>query len=246
MTGGASRLGRAIVLGLAEAGARPIIHFRKSAEEASETVDDARSFGVSAEALGADLSDPGAIESMFDQIRSRFGGLDILVNSAARFDSGPFESITLEEWRRSLDVNLTAPFLCAQHAARLMRFTAAKRGSAAVIINMVDLSGIHPWHEHVQHGVSKAGLIHLTRIMARELAPDVRVNAIVPGAILPPPGVDADDQRWLSVAERVPLLRVGSPSDVVEAIKYLVASDFVTGSLLQVDGGEGMLGPIGH
>lgn len=246
VTGGAKRLGRAMVLGLAESGAVPIVHFGRSEDEAEGTVAEARALGVDAVAIGADLADPAAIEGLFEAIERRFGRLDILVNSAARFDRQPIEAIDVESWRRSLEVNVTAPFLCAQAAAGVMRSGAARRKAPALIVNMVDLSGRHPWRDHVQHGVSKAGLMHLTRILARELAPDIRVNAIMPGAILPPPGIDDADPRWTSTAERVPLRRTGSPADVVAALRYLVEADFVTGAIMPVDGGEDLLGPLGH
>lgn len=246
VTGSARRLGRAIALGLGSRGARVIVHYGASEREAHATRDDVRALGVDSEAFGADLAEPTEIDALFERIEARFGALDVLVNNAAIFESGPLDDVTLEAWQRSLDVNLTAPFLCSQRAARLMRDSAANRDAPGVIINMADLSGIHPWREHVQHGVSKAGLIHLTRIMARELAPEVRVNAIAPGPILPPPGVDASDEDWLSTAERVPLRRLGHTDDIVEAIAYLISADFVTGSILRVDGGEGLLGPVGH
>ena len=246
VTGAARRVGRAMAIGLASEGARVVIHYGRSRSDAEATVEEAIALGSEAVAMSADLSEPESISSLFDGIDDRFGGLDVLINSAARFDSGPFEGISHEAWQRSLDVNLTAPFLCSQRAARLMRKSAHLRDGAAVIINMADLSGIHPWRQHVQHGVSKAGLLHLTRIMARELAPDVRVNAIVPGAILPPPGVEVSDERWTGVSDRVPLERTGHPADIVQSMFHLIAADFVTGSVLHVDGGESLLGPIGH
>jgi pteridine reductase len=108
------------------------------------------------------------------------------------------------------------------------------------------LSGVHPWQDYVQHGLSKAGVLHLTRILARELAPEIRVNTIVPGAILPPPGMSAEDPEWREIARRIPLQRTGRADQIADTVLFLVGADFTTGATIHVDGGEGLLGPVGH
>jgi len=244
VTGSARRVGRAILLELAAAGADVVVHARAAGDDADATADEARALGVRALVAPADLADPDAIEALFGTVERAFGRLDVLVCSAARFDHGPLEAVDAEAWDRTLAVNLRAPFLCARAAAPLMR--AAPRGEAGLIVNIADLSGVHPWRGFVQHGVSKAGLLHLTRILARELAPDVRVNALLPGAILPPPGLDADGPAWTRIGGRNPLGKPGAPSDVARAVRFLAESPFITGAILAVDGGEGLLGPVGH
>lgn len=246
VTGAAVRVGRAIALGLAGAGADVVVHYGGSQEAAEATVRDAKALGVRAVALSADLTDPAAIETLVDGAAGAFGRLDVLVNSAARFDRQALGSITALDWDATMNVNVRAPFLCAQRAAPHLRGSPRPDGQTALIVNMADLSGLHPWREHVQHGVSKAGVLHLTRILARELAPEIRVNAIVPGAILPPPEV-AEGADWGRLTRaRVPLARVGDPADIVRTVLYFAASPFVTGAVVHVDGGEGLLGPIGH
>lgn len=246
VTGGARRIGRSVVLELAAAGADVVVHNTAGGDAAERTAADARALGVAAAVVPADLADPAAVRDLFAAVTDRFGRLDVLVNGAARFDAQPLEDITAAQWDAAMAVNLRAPFLCAQAAAPLMRRVPRGAGDGALIVNLADLSGVHPWRDHVQHGVSKAGLLHLTRILARELAPDIRVNALVPGAILPPPGLDAGDPAWEAVARRVPLQRTGDASDVARAVRFLAESPFVTGAVLAVDGGEGLLGPVGH
>lgn len=246
VTGAARRVGRAIALGLAEDGADVVVHYGTSRDAAEATARDAAALGVRAVAVAADLADPDAIDALMAAAVEALGRLDVLVNSASRFDRQAVGSITAADWDRSLDVNLRAPFLCAQAAAPHLAAAPRPAGETALVVNMADLSGVHPWREHVQHGVSKAGLIHLTRILARELAPAVRVNAVVPGAILPPAGADADDEWGRLTRQRVPLARVGDVADVVRTVRYFAQSPFVTGAVVEVDGGEGLRGPIGH
>ncbi len=244
VTGSAHRVGRAIALGLARAGAHQVIHYGGSAAAAGQTRDEIAALGVEAITVPANLSDPAQIDELFDAIEEHFGRLDILVNSAATFVHEPFDAVTAETWDAVLTVNLRAPFLCSQRAARLMR--AVERDTPALIVNISDLSGVQPWQNFVQHGVAKAGLLHLTAIAARELAPDVRVNALIPGAILPPPGMDESGERWQQMIEGVPLRRSATLDEVVQAVLSFAANDFVTGSLTYLDGGEHLLGPVNH
>lgn len=245
VTGAAHRLGKAVGTALAEQGCHLVVHYGRSEEEALQTVDEISALGVDATAIGADLSREGEIERLFSRLESHFGGLDILVNSAASFERQPFESVSAEDWDRVLALNLRAPFLCTQRAARLMRDGNRDEEMPGLVVNLVDLSAISVWPGYVQHGVSKAGLLHLTRVAARDLAPGVRVNAILPGAVLPPPGVDPGSGEWRQMGERLPVGRTGDPSQVGQTAVFLAQNDFITGEVILVDGGEHLLG-AGH
>ncbi len=238
VTGAARRLGRELALGLGRAGFDLVVHYGGSREEAAETVDELEALGVRAVALPADLANAAAIESLFDEVDSLFGRLDVLVSSAASFSRRSLPEIDADAWDATLALNLRAPFLCLRAALPLLTHPERGGDEAGSVINVCDLSALVPWRGYAHHGVSKAGLLHLTRIAALELAPRVRVNAVVPGAILPPPGVSPEDSSWEAAGARVPLLRVGEPRNVVQAVLYLVANDFVTGEVLVVDGGE--------
>ncbi|MGK7310951.1 MAG: SDR family NAD(P)-dependent oxidoreductase [Candidatus Longimicrobiales bacterium M2_2A_002] len=230
VTGGAHRVGRALVLGLARAGADVAIHYHGSDEGAARTAADVRALGRRAETFRADLSRPDAVRTLATSVGESMGGLDILVNSASLFESGRFREITVEAWDRVMAVNLRAPFLLMQATASLLA------SSKGVAVNIADLAGVQPWPAFPHHGVSKAGLIHLTRVAARALAPDVRVNCIVPGTVLPPE--DYTSEQIETSRSRTALERIGSPDDVVEALLFLVRSDFATGSIITVDGGR--------
>ncbi len=240
VSGGAHRVGKAIALALAHEGAHVVVHYGGSAEAASQTSNEIATLGVEAMPIQADLHDPAQIEALFQQVRDHFGRLDVLVNSASNFIKEPFDQISTESWQEALDVNLTAPFLMIQQAARLMRAVERDAGEPAAIINISDLAGLNPWHNFVQHGVSKAGLLHLTRITAYELAPGIRVNAIIPGAILPPANMDSE--RWNSMGDAVPLKRTGNPGFIQQTVIFLAKNDFITGAVIPVDGGEHLIG----
>lgn len=242
VTGGAKRLGKGIALGLARAGASIVVHHGHSPDEAEDAAGEIQALGVDAFIVQADLSDPAAVDDLFDAIGSRCGRLDILVNSAASFEKQPILEAGVGDWDRVLDLNLRAPWLCIRRAAALMERGGRGGVESGVAINIADLTGLQPWPGYSHHGVSKAGLVHLTRIAARELAPGIRVNCVVPGAILPPPGMGADDPEWARKADRVPLQRVGDPQAISDAVLFLVRADFVTGSVIVVDGGEHLLG----
>jgi NAD(P)-dependent dehydrogenase (short-subunit alcohol dehydrogenase family) len=246
VTGSAHRVGKVIALHLARAGAHLVIHYGSSADAAAQTAEEIRALGVDAVTIQADLRRAEAIDALFEQVAAHYGRLDVLVNSAASFVKQPFDDIAVDDWKDAIQTNLRAPFLCSQHAARLMRSVERPAGQPALIVNIADLSGVIPWRGYVQHGVSKAGLIHLTQISARELGPHVRVNAIAPGAILPPAGMSADSDSWQQMGERVPLKRTGSPDYVAETVVFLAHNDYITGVLIPVDGGEHLVGPITH
>jgi len=244
VTGGAHRLGRAIALALAEQGVHIALHYGASKVAARQTAGEIAGLGFDVDIFHADLSEPAQIARLIDHVGERFARLDILINSAASFEHQPIDEITPEDWDSVMAVNLRAAFFASQRAARLMRAT--RRDSAGLIVNIADLSGVHAWVGHAQHGVSKAGLIHLTKTLARELGPDIRANAIIPGAILPPPDMDPASDEWQRAGERNVLRRVGSPDDVGRAVVFLAESDFITGAVIPVDGGESLLGPIGR
>lgn len=170
------------------------------------------------------------------------------MNSAASFERAPFDEITAEDWDAVMALNLRAPFLCSQAAARLMgtseRGSTGASGRHAVpglIVNVSDISGLAPWRGYAHHGVSKAALLHLTKVAARELGPGVRVNAVAPGPVLPPPREDENSDEWRRRGVRLPLGRTGDPSNVGEAVVFLARNDFVTGETIVIDGGERLL-----
>lgn len=231
VTGGARRLGRAFVEALADAGMDVAIHHGSSPGDAASLVDHLRTQRVRTRAWQSDLRDISAPAALIADVVAHFGRLDLLVNSAAVMEAGGIDDTTSEAWDRVMALNLRAPFLLAQATAPHLR------ASQGAIINIADLSGLEPWPNYVAHSVSKAGVVMLTKILAKALAPDVRVNAIAPGTVLLPD--DYDDARRRFLAETTPLARLGLPGDAVEALMYLAAhADFVTGQVLVVDGGR--------
>lgn len=242
VTGAAHRLGKAIALALAGRGASIVLHYGTSAEQAEATASEIRRLGVKAWALAADLSDPRQIEALVATAGERAHRLDVLVASAATFERRPLEEISAEDWDRVHAINLRAPFLLLREAAPRLRASHRDGGAPAAVINVLDLSSQLPWRRYAHHGSAKAGLAHLTRIAARELAPAIRVNAVAPGAILPPPGMDAADEAWRITGSRLPLGRTGDPREVGSAVAFLAENDFTTGTVLVVDGGESLIG----
>lgn len=237
VTGSARRVGRAIMLAFAAEGANVVVHHGSSEAEAQGAAAEARERGVEALVVRADLADPAEVESLFAAIRERFGRLDVLVNSAANFKKGELIDIGYDEWQSVIATNLTAPFLCTQHAARLMR----AGGEGGAIINISDNSGLKPWAARPHHSVAKAGVIMLTQVAALSLAPyGVRVNCVVPGPVLPAAGEPADSV--VEVARGLPLGRIGEPDDIARACVFLATTTFATGSIVRVDGGEGLVG----
>ena len=230
VTGGAVRIGRAISSALAEDGYRLVIHYNSSSGPADELVDEIRSAGGEAVAIGADLADSDAVRRLASEAVDAFGGIDVLVNNASVFPAEKLEETDEALWDHTMAVNLRAPFFLIRHLAATLR---QRKG---VVVNMADLAGIQAWAAYAAHGISKAGIVHLTEVAARSLAPDVRVNGIAPGTVLPPESMSDDEIRQL--AERAPLKKNGSPEDVVRALRYLLAADFVTGQTLVVDGGR--------
>jgi len=231
VTGAGRRLGRAMAAALAGRGMTVAIHHHASSAGAHELRDEIVGSGGRAACFAADLSDAAAARELPARVVRELGGLHVLVNSAAVMHRLRFDEITPDQWDVILDLNLRSVFFCTQGAAPALR---AARGK---VINLADLSGIQPWPGFAAHSISKAGVIMLTRVMARSLAPEVTVNAIAPGAVLVPDDYDAEERERL--ARSTPLRRLGSPSDAVSALLYLLeGGDFVTGEVLVVDGGR--------
>ena len=229
VTGAGKRLGRTVALRLAHEGADIVVHYSNSRKEAGQVTAEIEKLGRRSVALRAELRKVTEIRDLFRVVSERFGRLDILVNNAANFLPGHVEDTTDQIWDDSLDTNLKAVFFCAQAAAPMLK---ASRG---VIINFADVGGILGWPGYISHSVSKAGVIMLTRILAKALGPEIRVNAIAPGTITMPgdaPELEADYIR------RAPLRRSGRPEDICEAVLFLVRSEFVTGQTLVIDGGR--------
>lgn len=230
VTGGARRVGRAIALALAGRGVRLAVHYHASDGGAAEVVRAASALGVDAWAVRADLREPGAPRALVAAVVAHFGVLDVLVNSAAVMVRTPLADVSVAQWDDIFALNLRAPFFCAQAAAGAM----GARGG--VIINIADLAGLESWPAYLPHGISKAGVIHMTRALARALAPAIRVNAIAPGTVLLPEDWGAEDAARL--VSTTPLRRLGAPEDVGRAVLYLLDADYVTGDVLLVDGGR--------
>jgi NAD(P)-dependent dehydrogenase (short-subunit alcohol dehydrogenase family) len=224
VTGAAKRVGRGIALRLAEEGARVAIHYHRSEAEARQTAEE-----CGAELFRANLESVAEIARMFREVEQRMGRLDGLVNNAARFTYFDPLEITEQDWDFIHSVNLKAVFFCCQQGARLMRKTGGGR-----IVNISSLGGLRPWAGHAHYCASKAGVIMLTRALAKAWAPEITVNSVAPGVI---PFEDIDDAGTRMVAA-TPAQRGGTPAEVADAVAYfLKAGNFVTGQLLAVDGG---------
>ena len=233
VTGAAKRVGRSIALRLAREGAHIQLHYHTSRQEAETTAAEIRSLGVSCKLLAADLSDPAEVQRLLDEVRS-IGTPDIVVNSASLFYKTPLGQTDGQDWEKLLDTNLRAPFFISQALGRSMQ---EKRSGA--IVNIADWSGFRPYRDYPAYCASKGGLITLTRALARDLAPDVRVNAVAPGPVLLPP--DFTEAEKEAVTRQTAVGRIGTPEDVASAVAYLLDNDFVNGSVLVVDGGRSIV-----
>lgn len=243
ITGGAHRVGKAVTLMLAHSGCHVIINYYSSAEEADETEREAHSLGVDALSIRCDVADLDAVRAMVAQIEENFGGVDIIVNGASLF--GQFKVPTtndedLEKWLRITGISINGAFYVSNLLAPGMIRRAKATAESGAIVSILDLSIWQPWARFTAHAVGKAGLLALTRQLALELAPHVRVNAIAPGLILPPQ--NSSEERNRQIAERNLLKRWGDPEDAARAVKFLVESDFITGDVIKVDGGEEIAG----
>ncbi len=231
VTGGAHRVGKAITLMLARAGANVVVNYYSSQQAAQETVAEAEALGVRALAVRCDVAQQSEVQRMAATIRDVFGGVDIIVNSASLFEKMDFPTADTSVWERVTGISIDGPFYVCNSLVPDM----LARGGGAVV-NIVDLSAWEPWPKFMAHAVGKAALLALTRQLAVELAPAIRVNAVAPGPVLPPP--DANPRHTAAAARRTLLKRWGEPEDVALAVKYLLEADYVTGDVVTVDGGE--------
>jgi pteridine reductase len=238
VTGGAIRVGRAIVQALATDGATVAVHHHDSTDEARSLVAELRSGGRRAEAFRADLADDVQLVSLVTDVERALGPIQVLVNSAAQFTRAPFletDAAMLDaEWR----LNARAPFLLTRAVARGMM-----ERREGVVVNVLDIGGaLVPWRNYSAYCMTKAALNMLTQVLAVELAPHVRVNGVAPGTVLPPESLGAEEREQLRA--RIPLERFGTPEDVAAAVRFLITgSDFVTGQVIAVDGGRTRRGP---
>lgn len=230
VTGAGRRLGRAIAVALGARGMRVVVHYHGSEAGARETADAIAAAGGSAALAQADLRDPAAAARLVDAAVAASGALDVLVNSAAEMVRTPLGDVTAAQWDGLFALNLRAPFLLSQAAAPHLR---RARGA---IVNIADIAADETWPGYIPYSLTKSGLVHLTRSLARVLAPDVRVNAIAPGAVQLPD--DWDEAAAARLVSTTPLRRLGTPDDVTRAVLYLLDADYVTGQTLAVDGGR--------
>ena len=225
VTGAAKRIGRGIALHLAKQGYRVAIHYHTSEVEARRTAEECGG----AELFHANLESVGEIRRMFGEVRARLGGLYGLVNNAARFTRIDALEITEADWDFIHDVNLKATFFCCQEGARLMRESGEGR-----IVNISSLGGLRPWADHAHYCASKAGVIMLTRALAKAFAPEITVNSVAPGVI----SFGDLDREAEGMVRATPAKRAGTAEEVADAVRYFLnATNFITGQVLAVDGG---------
>lgn len=231
VTGAGQRLGAEFARALGRRGMDVALHYHRSAGGAEALRDELRAAGGRAELFQADLTDASAARALPGQVATGLGALDVLVNSAAVMHRLSLEETSVEQYDEILDLNLRSLFFLCQGAAAPLR---ERRGR---IVNIADLAGLEPWPRYAAHSVAKAGVVMLTRVLARALAPDVTVNAIAPGTVMVPDDYSAAQRQRL--ADDAPLQRLGTPADAVNALLYLLeGGDFVTGEVLVVDGGR--------
>jgi NAD(P)-dependent dehydrogenase (short-subunit alcohol dehydrogenase family) len=230
VTGSAHRVGKHIALALASEGCHLAIHYHGSKEKALTTAEEIKALGVRASAYQANLSKYEEILNLFQEIDQTFDRLDILINSAAVLLRRDLLEVDIHDWNQIMSVNLKGAFFCLQQAAIRMQ----SRGGGA-IVNISDIIGRRPWAHYSVHSISKAGIEMLTKVAAIELAPEIRVNAIAPGLILPPESMQPE--RWQELAEASLLHRPGSPEDVAKAVLFLLENEYISGETLAVDGG---------
>lgn len=231
VTGGAHRLGRAIVLALAREGVRLALHYHNSADAAQATASEAEQLGAEVALFQADLAHVAEAERLIDAASMRFGRLDLLVLNAAIFSPTPLGKVREADWDAVFDTNLKGQFFCAQRAAPLLR---ADGGGA--LISLLDTGIYMAWRSYTPYLMAKAALAMMTRQLAKELAPEVRVNGIAPGPILLPD--DASPERIARSESQTLLKRLGHPDEIARAVVYLAQSDYVTGTILPIDGGQ--------
>jgi len=229
VTGAGTRVGRVIALALGKAGMRVGVHYARSERGAREVAEQIIANGSDARTLPGDLTDPATAPRLVEHAAKVFGGLDVLVNSAAVMMRTPIGEVLVEDWDAMFALNLRAPFFLSQAAARAM-------GESGVIVNIADLAAFETWKGYIPHSITKAGLVQMTRALAHALAPKIRVNAVAPGSVLLPEGWTQEQADKL--ISTTPLGRLGSAEDVAQAVMYLICADYVTGETIIVDGGR--------
>jgi NAD(P)-dependent dehydrogenase (short-subunit alcohol dehydrogenase family) len=233
VTGGAKRVGKAIVVALARRGCKLVVHYHTSHAEADATVQELLTAGHDAMAVQADITQEAEVDQMIEAALTHFGRIDILVNNAAVFFRTPVDTLTVEDWERVMEVNLTGTFLCAHKIGLRMR-----KWGWGHIINMADVAGLRPWVDYIPYSISKACVITFTQGLAVELAPEVMVNAIVPGPILFQD--DTPEEVRQREIDKTLIKRAGTPEEVAEVVVFVAESDYSTGSLFHVDGGRSL------
>jgi pteridine reductase len=232
VTGAARRVGRVIAARLAEHGAAVAIHYHRSRAEAESLAAGIERAGGRARIFAANLESLAEIERMLEEVMKEFDRVDVLVNSASVFYRKPIDEITERDWDMNLNTNLKAPFFLSKLAGAIMR-----RQGAGKIVNIGDWAGIRPYNNYLPYTVSKSGLIGLTRALAKALAPEVQVNCVAIGPVLPPE--DYSDEETARLVAGTLTGRIGSPDDVANAVLFLCAgTDFATGATLLLDGGR--------
>jgi NAD(P)-dependent dehydrogenase (short-subunit alcohol dehydrogenase family) len=228
VTGAAHRLGKVFALTLARHGFDIVVHYHQSSDAALEVQAEIESMGSRVILSQADLTDPPQIQSLV----SKLGSLSVLVNSAAFMPSGNVEALTIENWDTALDLNLRAPFLLAQECAKKML-------EGGLIVNITDVGAQKAWSRYPSYTVSKAALESLTKILARAMAPKIRVNAIAPGFVLQSDIVP--DEEWQRLIHRIPLKRPARPDELASALEFLLKNEYMTGQTIIVDGGYSLI-----
>ena len=232
VTGSARRLGKAFALSLARMGYSIALHHRGSVTEAEQTVKEIRALGVDCLPIRADLTMPEKIDFLFSMVDEFHAPLKVVVNSAAIMPVGNPRELELHEWDSALDLNLRAPFLIAQQSAKRMT-------EGGLIVNVSDIGSQKAWSRYPSYTVSKAGLESLTKMLARAFAPEIRVNAIAPGLVLPSDVVTP--QKWQNLVERLPLKRAATLDEITSALEFLIKNEYITGQTIVVDGGYSLV-----
>ncbi len=228
VTGSARRVGRHIALHLARNGADVVIHYNSSDEEAMDLRAEIENMGRDSYTVQADISNLDEVKDLIDEANRKLDGIDVLVNNASIFPKTPIEEITPDDWSKNIDINLRAPFFASLYTAEKM--------DSGKIISIADWSAFRPYRNYLPYCISKAGIVAMTKGLAKELAPEINVNAVAPGPVLLPEDFTEDEKQ--SIIEETPLNRIGSPEDIAKGIRFLMESDFMTGSVIPIDGGR--------
>lgn len=234
VTGGAQRLGKAFALTLARMGYSIALHYHKSEAAAQQAKTELETLGVQVYLFRADLTQPDQIQALFSAFDANLRTLtfNLLVNSASLMPVGNPRNLELQDWDSALDLNLRAPFLLAQQAAKRMT-------GGGLIVNISDVGAQKAWSRYPSYAVSKAGLESLTKLLARSLAPGIRVNAIAPGLVLPSDVVTPE--QWDKLVERLPLKRPATLDEITSVLEFLIRNEYITGQIIVVDGGYSLV-----